>query len=170
MSSNLIKESDDTVIKRDERNLKNAKPILAPILSVSMLVMVAMVVMIIIKLIVGDYKTVVICALVFMLLGAYGMYCDTLNWIYNVEYRLGNDKFEYRYNLDANLLPVSNSKVVVTINHLKDYKVVGNKIIVHGEIIKKAPMQKPKEYKKFKLANVPDKTEVICSYFDRIKS
>lgn len=169
MSVSLVKDND-YIVKRDERKLKNAKPILAPILSIAMLVMIAMVVMFIINIVSKSYVTAGICAVVFVALGAFGMYCDTLNWIYNVEYVLKPDKFEYRYNLDSSLLPVSNSKVTVTIGKLNRYKVSGNNIVVYGEIIKRAPMQKPKSLKKFKFANVPEKEDVICKYFDTIKS
>lgn len=168
MSNKLAKSEDEKklVFKRDESNLKNAPTILALVLPICMIAMIGLVVFGLISAFSGDYIRTIVCAVVFLVLLMFGRYCDTLNWIRNLEYSFENGRFDCFYNLDSSMLPTSNSKVYVYINEIDSYKVTKNNIVVYGSISKVAPMQKTKTTKKYKFVNIPEYTDSICKLLD----
>lgn len=86
-----------------------------------------------------------------------------MNWYTNLTYTFTDNGFDYSYDLDSAVLPVSKSTVHIKVSHI-DYFVRNNKtgkIMIHGDIKKMAPMSKTKLLTEYQFTDIPEKTQEI---------
>jgi hypothetical protein len=75
-----------------------------------------------------------------------------------------NEKnFSYEYNLNGSVVSSSSRRVVITVNSITDYKIKGSKILIWGDITKKAPFKNKEVVKKVELPInfAEEKVEII---------
>jgi hypothetical protein len=168
-------EKGDTIrYKRDETSIKFVSSKLICVLALSIALMTASVIGAFIFFIEGRCVAAVLCVAAACLLFAFGKYCDGLEWFRDVEYVFYGSKFKYTYKLDSTVLPVSHADVSVAVKKVDSIKVVKDRhghIIgfkVTGELIKNAPMQKPRTINSFVMKDVPDCHDEIAERLSKM--
>lgn len=140
----------ETVIKRDERNLRNLPDFIVTLVGIDSLVCLISIIGIISSLFIK--KDFVLWIILFGISVIFSIFSENFfNWYIGVQYTLNENRIEYSYRLNG--YSSSDKRVIVSIGNCNRHKVSnnGNKIIVYGNITKKAPLRKPKILNKITL-------------------
>lgn len=160
----------ETIIKRDERNLRNLPNFMVTLVGVDSLICFVSIIGLIVSLLIK--KDFILWIVLFGISIIFSIFCEKFfNWYIGVEYLLNKKRIEYSYRLNG--YSSSDKRVVVSIGNCNRYKVSGNgkKITVYGNVTKKAPLRKPQILEKITLEfNLKeDEKQKIIEYLDSMK-
>lgn len=88
----------------------------------------------------------------FLIILIWGILSDVL-FVYeeSLKVTIESKKINIEYTLNQDMLPTSKNKVLIEIKNIAKTKVTKKSITIYGDILKKAPMKKPIEMKKYKI-------------------